>query len=187
VSWDLPLNNGNPYTGISYLVEYRLHDAGGGTPGQWVPQQFDNPTIGPSRVAVATAAVPTGVILDVQVSSVATGRTLSTASVIVEVNTTLVAPGMPIWIAATGGTGTAALSVTNPSGSVFHAVQFYRAVHGGTFASSVAVGQPVVGSPGGTSTYTDAVPAGTYDYFATALSNGGTASAPAGPETATVT
>ena len=188
VSWDQPLYNGNPWN-LNYQVQTRIHDIGGGTPGAWTQQTFNSPTIAGGRVDVATATVLAGTILDVQVSSIATGQTLSTGSTIVQVNTSIAttAPGTPGGLAATGGVGSASLSCTNPNSANFSAVQFYRASHGGSFATATAIGGLRYGAPSGTSTYGDTVAAGTWDYFATAQNSSGVLSSPAGPVVATVT
>ena len=188
VSWDVPQDAyGNAYTSLSYVVQYRLSAAGSAAAGPWTQLSFDNPTIAAGRASVATGTVPVGVELDVQVSSVATGATLSTGSTIVTVNTSLTAPGEPSGLAASGSSGAVSLSCTNPGGGNFASVQFYRNSVGSSFATASAIGQPIAGAAGGSSTYTDAVPAGSYDYFATAISSGGVASAPEGPVTGTAT
>lgn len=188
VSWTQPLYNGDPWN-VNYVVQWRLTDAGGGTPGAWTQQSFTTPTIVGGRVTVQTGTVPTGTSLDVEVASIGTGASLSTWSALVTVSTVLanVAPAPPVWNSATGGSGSAALSITAPVSSNFAKVQFYRAVHGGTFASATAIGSPVTGSPSAILTYTDTVTAGTYDYFAVSETSASVASVPAGPETATVT
>lgn len=188
ISWDEPFYNGSPWI-LSYRVEYRLHDAGTGTPGAWTPATFDEPTITALRVNVATGNVPVGATLDVQVSSIATGSSLSTASTIVTVSTSLAtsAPSSPVSLAATGHAGNATLVSGNPNSANYASTQFFRAASGGSFASSVAVGARVFGSPNGTTNYTDTVAAGTYDYFSEALNSSGVASAPRGPASATVT
>lgn len=187
VSWDEPLDaQGNPYTNLSYQVEFRLSAASnGGTAGPWTPQQFSSPAVSGSRVMINTGAVPTGVTLDVQVSSVATGATLSTASDIVSVSTALLAPSKPTGFSAANGTGEVILTCTNPTSTVFASVQFYRTSPGGTFVSADPIGRPIAGARGATTTYHDPVGPGTYDYYATAASSGGTSSDPAGPATGT--
>ena len=188
VSWTEPLYNGDPWN-VNYVVQWRLTDAGGGTPGAWTQQSFTTPTIAGGRVTVQTGTVPTGTSLDVEVASIGTGASLSTWSALVTVSTVLanVAPAPPTWNSATGSTGHAALSVTAPVSSNFAKVQFYRAATGSPFSSAVAIGSPVTGSPSATITYTDTVAAGTYDYFAVSETSASVASLPAGPETATVT
>lgn len=187
VSWDLPLFNGSPWL-LNYLVQWRTTDTGAGA-GNWTQQSFSSPTIAASRVSVATGSAITGVTLDVQVFSSSIGASLSTGSVIQTVSTaiTTTAPAAPSALTATGGTGSAVLSCRNPNSANFAAVRFYRAAHGASFATATLLGSPVYGAPNGTSSYTDTVAPGTYDYFATAQNSGGTASGPVGPVVATVT
>ena len=188
VSWDEPVLNGRSVP-LDYLVQWRLHDAGGGIPGAWTDQRFTSPTIAASRVKVATNTVVAGKVLDVQVSSIATGNSLSTASTIVTVDTSIAtsAPGSPTALVATGHPGYASLVCTNPNSANFAAVQFYRAVAGGTFASSTPVGPLQYGSPNAQSTLNDnTAAAGTYNYFATAQNSSAVVSTSAGPSTATI-
>lgn len=188
VSWDVPLYNGLPWTSLTYAVQYRLSDAGGGVPGQWIQQYFDSPTIVGTRVEVSTGTVPGATLLDVQVASVSTKATLSTWSPTVQVSTVLlgVAPGVPTNLVAKGATGDAALSCTNPNSSVFSAARFYRGAHGAAFSTAVDISGAIYGTANGTSTWTDTYTAGTYDYWATAENSSGVKSAPAGPATATI-
>jgi hypothetical protein len=96
-------------------------------------------------------------------------------------------PAAPSGLVATGGAGSAALFCTNPNSANFAGVQFYRAATGAGFGAASPVGPEQYGAPSGTSSYTDTVAAGTWDYFATALNSLGIASSPVGPATATVT
>ena len=188
VSWDEPFYNGAAWN-LNYIVQWRLTNAGGGTPGAWTQQTFTTPTIAALRVSVQTNVVPFGTSIDVEVSSVGTGASLSTWSALHTVSTILssLAPASPTWTSAVGHTGNAVLTVVAPTSSNFASVQFYRAATGSPFSSATTIGSPVTGSPSATLTYTDTVAAGTYDYFAVSLTSSAVASAPAGPETATVT
>lgn len=187
VSWDAPSDgNGNYLYYLDYQVGYAVVDAKGND-GPIVNQTFVDPVITGGRINVSTSPVPTGSKLDVGVVSIATGQTLSTQSQVVRVDTSLTAPGPPTAFTAKGGAKQATLSCTNPTGSNFASVQFYRAVSGGGFASSSSIGQPVSGQPGAMSTFTDmGVNAGTYDYYVTAASSAGINSEPVGPATVTV-
>ena len=188
VSWDEPFYNGTPWA-LNYILQWRLTDAGGGTPGAWTQQTFTTPTIAASRVSVQSSVVPSGTSIDVEVASVGTGASLSTWSALHTVSTVLssLAPAPPTWVSAVGHTGNAVLTVTAPTSTNFASVQFYRAATGSPFSSATAIGSPVSGTPSATITYTDTVSAGTYDYFAVSETSASVASAPAGPETATVT
>ena len=187
ISWDEPFYNGSAWN-LNYVVQWRLTNAGGGVPGAWTQQSFSSPTIAALRVSVQTSVVPAGTSLDVQVSSVGTGASLSTWSSTVTVSTVLsgIAPAAPTWTSAVGGVGNAVLTVVAPPSPNFAKAQFYRAAHGSAFATATAIGSPVSGSPGGTLTYTDTHSAGTFDYFAVSLTSTSVASAPAGPQTATI-
>lgn len=198
VSCDVPFDNGSPWLGLSYQCQFRLSSTASGEPGPWSQQTFSSPTIHyvtaggvvvSGRVSFATGAVPVGTTLDVQVFTVGTSGTTSDASSLVTVSTVLAstAPGAPTALAATGNAGSAALVAHSPASATFHAIQFYRNVNGGGFATAQAIGQPVVGAVSSDVGYTDAVSAGSYEYFATALNQNGNASAPAGPAPATIT
>lgn len=188
LSWDEPFFNGVPWV-VNYEVQYRFTDGGGGQPGPWTQQSFDSPNIASSRVSVDSSTVPEGTSLDVQIASVGAGASLSTWSSTVTVSTVLanIAPSEPIWISATGGIGTASLSVTAPSSVNVAAIQFYRGDVGDPFSTATAIGSPVSATPNATVNYTDTVLLGSYDYWAVSLTSVSVASAPAGPETATVT
>ena len=188
ISWTEPLYNGNPWV-LNYVVQWRLTNAGGGSPGPWTQQTFLTPTIAGGVVTVQTGGLPIGQSLDFEVSSVGQGASLSTWSALVTVSTVLanVAPMAPTWTSAVGHTGNAVLTVVAPPSPNFAKVQFYRAAHGSPFSSATAIGSPVSGAPNATLTYTDTVSAGTYDYFAVSETSASVASASAGPETATVT
>jgi hypothetical protein len=187
VSWNTPLYNGNIWY-LTDVVQWRIADTGGGIPGPWTQQTFTDQVIASGRNTVATNNVPVGTVIDVQVFSVGTGASLSTGSSIVTVSTVAAttAPGVPTSLTATGGTGSAALSVKSPNSSNFSSVKFNRSTHGSPYNSSVLIAGPIYGSANSTFTYTDTVAPGTYDYWATAVNASGVASAPAGPATATI-
>ena len=188
VSWTEPLYNGTPWN-LNYVVQWRLTNAGGGTPGAWTQQSFSTPTISAGVVTVQTSNLPVGTSLDFEVASVGQGASLSTWSALQTVSTVLanVAPAPPTWTSAAGASGHATLTAVAPASPNFAKAQFYRAAHGAAFATATAIGSPVAGLPNATLTYTDTVAAGTYDYYAESLTSTSVASAPAGPETATVT
>ena len=188
ISWTEPLYNGTPWS-LNYIVQYRMTNAGAGSPGPWTQQTFLTPTIAAGVVSVQTGTLPQGTSLDFEVASIGQGASLSTWSALVTVSTVLssVAPAAPTWTSAVGTSGHATLTVVAPPSPNFAKVQFYRAATGSPFSSATAIGAPVAGSPNATIVYTDTVAAGTYYYFAVSLTTLAVASAPAGPETATVT
>jgi len=188
VSWDAPTNTAIDGSSIyfSYVVHWRVKGPPAGT---W--QETTYPGLVPSagRLSIETGVVPSGTLLEVQVATYGITSRSPFSTPPLEVNTEIasVAPGSPIWIAATGGAGFADLSCTNPNSGNFSAVQFYRAATGDPFIDAVPVGPKIFGAPNATSAYTDTVAAGTYDYFAVALNAADVGSTPAGPQTATVT
>ena len=188
ISWAEPFYNGAAWN-LNYIVQWRLTNAGGGSPGPWEQQTFTTPTIAGSVVSVQVSGVPSGTSIDVEVASVGTGASLSTWSALQTVSTVLltIAPAAPVWTSAVGHTGNAVLTIVAPASPNFAKAQFYRAAYGAAFTPATAVGSPVAGAPSATLTYTDTVAAGTYDYYAESLTSASVASAPAGPETATVT
>ena len=182
--------NGAPYGGLTWMVQFRIHDAGGGVPGAWTQQFYDNPTIVGARIEVATGAVPVGTTLDVQAASVGSTTALSNLSTIVEVSTALTAvgPGAPTLFnaGATGGGGIS-FTLTTPASALFASIQFYRGPVGGGFAGA----SPIFGRqyyPTNTAiSYSNTSSTGSYDWFAVAQTQAGVASSPAGPATATIT
>jgi hypothetical protein len=187
VSWDLPYNNGVPWT-LNYQVQWRLTNAGGGTPGNWSQQNFSTPTAYADRITVETGTVTQATSYDVEVASVGTTASLSPWSALHTVSTVLsnLAPSAPTWISAVGSVGSAALSVKAPASPNFFGVQFYRAASGAPFSSAVAIGSIVTGSPSATVLHTDNPAAGAYDYFAESVTSASISSAPAGPQGETV-
>ena len=186
ISWDQPIFNGAPWLGLTFLAQYRLHDAGGGIPGPWVSLGALTPSLSGSTYSAQTVPVPSSE-LDVQMQATGSGTSAWSPSDTISTNYPDLAPLPPTWISATGSSGHAALSVTSPYSANFYAVQFYRALSGNPFGSATAIGSPVTGAVNSTISYTDTVAAGTYDYFAVSETSLPVSSSPVGPETATVT
>jgi hypothetical protein len=187
LSWDDP-SIGLPYAvGLTFIGQYRLHDGGGGVPGPWVSLSIISPVLSGGRYSSQTTVVPLGVSLDVEIATIGAGTSAYCSPVTVSTALVDLAPLPPTWTSAVGAAGHATLSVTAPYSANFDSIQFYRALSGGTFSSSTPIGSPVVGARAATITYTDTHSAGSFDYFAVALTTALVGSAPAGPRAATIT
>lgn len=102
---------------VRITVRYRVADIGGGTPGAWVEQQFEEWSAAAGIVAVNTNPVPTNQDLDIEVAYIATGGTYSSWADGGTVTSTLdgTPPGAVTGVSATPGTGTVDLAWTSPN------------------------------------------------------------------------
>lgn len=183
-SFDQPLRNGIAWQ-LNYTVHYRLTDDGSGSPGPWVEQTFAAVTGVSGRVTLQTSPVPAGTSLDVEIST--DGGISWSPTATVSTNLGNLSPLPPVWTSAVGASGAATLTVVAPVSANFYGVQFYRAVHGGTFGSASSIGAVQTGAPSATISYVDTHTAGTFDYFAVAQTNVPVSSSPVGPRVATIT
>ena len=185
VSWDLPLLNGVAW-GLDYVVQYRVQDTGGGSPGDWTQETFTSPTAIGSLLSVTTKPVAAGTIYDVQVFSLGSGGTFSAASAVVVADTTNV-PTAPVILTATPHAGYAALNATASNSPSVAKLQFWYATTGTAFASASLAGAAFAALPGGSATLNYFLSPGSYDFWVTAQNSAGTNSPPTGPVNAAVT
>jgi hypothetical protein len=187
VSWDDPTLALATALGLTFIGQYRLTDAGGGTPGSWVSIGLGTPLLASGRYSAVTTLVPIGTSLDVEIAAVGAGTSAYCSPVTVSTGLPDLAPLPPTWTSAVGASGHADLTVVAPNSANFNAVQFYRALHGVAFGGATPIGSPVTGASGATITYTDTHAAGFFDYFAESLTTALVSSDPAGPRSATIT
>ncbi|MBN8917730.1 MAG: hypothetical protein J0I31_19205 [Rhizobiales bacterium] len=122
------------------------------------------------------------------IRSVNSRGTVSPTPVLIVRNlTTEATPSAPALAAPVVSGSSVTLQVRAPNVPTFAAARFWRAVSGAGFGTAVDISGAVYGSANALLTYTDHPGVGAWDYFATAENSGGSASAPDGPETATVT
>lgn len=140
-----------------------------------------------AAVQLQTAFVATDTTVDVEVAyGLGDGRISDySATSVVDTSTDMLAPGPVTGFTATGATGSTALVWTNPPSSNYSQTRLYRGTTG-TFTSATLIAT-VPGSRGASGSYTDTVTAGSYFYWAVAVSVNGVAASPTGPKTATVT
>lgn len=171
------------------MLQYRLTDDGTGSPGAWSPEIiFSNVDPAGGFYTLVLQNLQANTSYDIEAATIKRGKaspwslpqTISTA-----VN--LVAPDPPIIGTITTAGGVASIPLTAPnSQNVDHLIVF-RVVTGGGFGAATPVSGPLYIVPNQTITYADTPPsAGTWDWFATAVSKASVSSTPAGPETATV-
>lgn len=87
--------------------------------------------------------------------------------------------------AVSAGAGVASVTWTNPASANFWASRIYRGLTS-DFNDATLIAT-VYGTPGQPGSFNEALPAGTYSWFATAINRSNMASAAVGPETHTVT
>jgi hypothetical protein len=186
LSWDDPAVADPKNTAYTFIGQYRFHDVGGGTPGAWVSLGSLSATLSAGVYSAQTGVMPNA-NLDFAIASIGGGTSAYCTPVTASMEQPNVAPQAPTWVSAVGAVGHATLTVTAPNSSNFYAVQFYRAVSGGSFAGASAIGSPVTSARNATISYTDTHGAGTFDYFATSITSASVGSSPAGPRSATIT
>jgi len=187
VSWDVPQLNGADRTDLAYTIYWRVAPpSGDDTP--WTEVPITSPTIVASVASASIGIVPKDETIELQIALRAPNGYPSSRSATEEVDTSVstTAPATPSSLSASASvSGAVDLSVVAPNSGNFYAIQFYRSAVSDPFGSSVAIGDPVFGSPNATIVYTDTVSAGDYDYWATAQNSYGVESTPAGPTTGT--
>lgn len=186
VSWDDPNAGAVVVASYSYNVEWRLTSVGG-TPGAWAPWYNVSTGATGGRIIYQSGVVTSNTSVDVAVESILNITASNYSSpVTASTATAALAPFPASMHAATGGTGSAAISAIAPNSSNLATLQFYRCVTTNPFSSAVAVGSPIAAAAGATISTTDTVTAGIYDYYVEAISSLGVASIFSGPLTTTV-
>jgi len=155
----------------------------------WNEQIFQDLTPTASRYTAKTGVVPPESLINVEVAQLGYNGTYSPYCTAVSVDTHIasVAPATPTNFVVTGGSGAIDLSCKNSNSPNFSAVQFYRSAVGAGFSLATPIGAKIYGAPNATSTYTDVVGPGSYDYYVVALNAYDVASTEAGPTTGTAT
>ncbi len=168
-------NNGSVYirvviidpadASLTPVVRYRLADAGSGSPGAWVEQNFpDAPPGVPSAgfIELNTNVVPSDKLLDVQSAFRTAGGAISDWSATANVVSTSdpVAPVALTAFSVTDGVphlGRASFSLTTPNDTHIRQVQLYRVATGSSFDPNTAtlVGSPIEVVRSSTYAYTD--------------------------------
>lgn len=172
-------------------VRYRIKDAGGGTPGSWVTQEF--PDAGPSAglIVMDTNPVTPDEELEVQAGFKATGGSSSDwrpeppAEITSTVDTT--PPQALLTFSASGGAGQFTANFGTENDSHLSRVAIYKVPSGGTLNRAThEVSRPAV-APGVAYALPITSTAGTFDIYAEPLNVSGVPGPLSGPAPATVT
>lgn len=149
-------------TSLTPILRYRLTDAGGGVPGQWVEVPFPGATstgVG-GYIDLNTANIYPNALLDIQVAFQGSNGSYGPWSVTTQV-VTVVDPTAPIALLsftsdAAPRLGRTVLSFVTGNDAHLSSVKIFRVAHGGSFdpATAPLVAQLSVG-PNGTYSYTD--------------------------------
>jgi hypothetical protein len=138
-------------------------------------------------VQLQTGFVASDASVDVEVAyGLGDGRISDySATTVVDTNTDVLAPGPVTSFTANGTSGLASATWTNPTSANYSLTRIYRGTTNSFSAATLVASQP--GSRGAPDSYTENLSAGTYYYWAVAVSVNGIASSTNGPKTAVVT
>ncbi len=161
------------------VVFYRLTDAGGGTPGAWIEQQFPDWTASGGFIELNTGAVPVDVDLDVEAGYIGSNGSYGPRSPTEEVHTTAdpTSAGPVTGVSVSPGTGNATINWTAPNSSNYAAARiFWNTVN--NFATASAVSPPTNGAPNAFSTATITLAAGVKYAWVVSLNRSGVEGTP---------
>ena len=132
----------------SLAVRYRLQDAGGGTPGEWVMKKYEDFDTDGTTITVSTNPVPGDTLLEVQAAWFTSKNKYSPWSVTATITAASDpnAPGIAQNSDAVGGSGQATYSWTTPTSANFSYVRLYHNTVN-NFATATAVSGVVYGFP----------------------------------------
>ncbi|HEY0120540.1 MAG TPA: hypothetical protein VGC14_02065 [Rhizobium sp.] len=130
------------------VIFYRLTDAGGGTPGAWVEQQFPDWTLSGGFIELNTGAVPVDVDLDVEAGYIGSNGSYGPRSPTEEVHTTAdPTPAGPVTsVSVSPGTGNATINWTAPNSSNYAGSRIYWNITN-NFSTASAISPPTYGAP----------------------------------------
>jgi hypothetical protein len=140
---------GDDVDDMSLAVRYRLKDAGGAVPGEWVEQTFSEFSVVSSSIVVSTAPVPADDLLELEAAYISTKGKYGLWSITEEVFTTAdpVAPGAVTGASAVGGVGQATINWTAPNSSNYSGSLVYWNTTN-SFGTATLVSPPEYGAPG---------------------------------------
>lgn len=174
-------------TSLTPVVLYRLADAGGGVPGGWVRQQFDNAVASGGYIEVNTGVVPSGVLLDVQAlyraSNDKDGDPSATTSLTTVIDPS--APGAPVNLLAPNSVTTVPVSARAANDNTKSLV-FKRGTTSQSFAAATLLGR-FSATANQVISLNDVPGAGTYKYWCGAENGSGIVSATQASVTTVVT
>lgn len=159
---------------------YRLHDTGGGSPGEWSSEQkFEDFTASGGFITVTSSLVPTDTNLDVQAAWHTSRNKYSDRSNIYTVATVSdpTAPGAVSDVDVVGGSGQAAFGWRAPNSANYRGAKIYLNTTG-DFSTSTFQPPIEVGGANGIYSVTRTIAVGSYFAWITAVNVSGVESAP---------
>jgi hypothetical protein len=168
----------------SYSVRHRLQAAEGDPDNPWTTVAV------PAATAfLHVTGYDAGDVIEVEAEAISRASVASAWSTLAAhtvLSAAVEAPGSPVDLVVTLSVSDAVISWRNPNDVSVAAARVWRAPSGGDFGTATDVSGPIYSGPNARLTRNDSPGSGSWDYFVTAESAGGIASAPAGPETITV-
>ncbi len=164
-----------------YVVRWREDGA-----DAYVETTYTDLTAVAGVYTVRVGVVPPETTLNVSVASISSrsNSEWSTPDINVDTTATGVAPSPPTAFTAVGFTGGVDLQATMPTSAGADSIQFYISASGLGFGLATPAGPRIYDVPGAVVSYSHAVLAGTYDFYAVALNSYGVPSTAVGPESA---
>jgi len=161
------------------VIFYRLTDAGGGTPGAWVEQQFPDWSLSGGFIELNTGAAPVDVDLDVEAGYIGSNGSYGPRSPTEEVHTTAdPTPAGPVTaVSVSPGTGNATVNWTGPNSGNFAGARIYWNTSN-SFATASAVSPSTSGAPNAFSTATITLTTGVKYAWVVSLNRSGVEGTP---------
>jgi hypothetical protein len=127
---------------LTPAVRYRLADAGSGSPGAWVTQDFPDATASGGYIDLATGIVPSNKLLDIQAAFKTSKGDYGNWSVTANVTSTVdpTAPGTPTNLLAPNSATTVPVSARAANDNTAYLI-FKRGTTGQTFAAATQIGR----------------------------------------------
>lgn len=169
-------------------VRYRVHDTGGGNPGNWIEQDFSDFTVADGLIALNTNPVPDDQLLDVQVASIGSKGSYSEWSASEQVTSTVdsTAPQELLIFSALGDAGKFVASFGTTNDSHLVKVAIYKVASGGTLDRATDLATEPAVAPGVSYSIPVTSGAGSFDIYVEPLNVSNIAGPLSGPESVTV-
>ncbi len=139
----------DPGKEVTPRIRYRLDDVGDGSPGDWVYQSFDSAVAVDGYITIATGAVPSDTVLDLEASYKSSSDDDAFWSTPETVATTVdPTPADPATgVSVSPGTGNATINWYAPNSANYAGARIYWNTVD-NFSTASAISPPTYGSPG---------------------------------------
>ncbi len=164
---------------LTPVIRYRMADGGGGVPGSWIEQQYQDAARSGGYINLTTGAVPADTLLQVGVAFMSSGGSYSDFSPTEDIRSTAdtVAPGAVSGVSVTPASGATKFEWTAPnSGNYAGAKIYWNTVN--NFETASYIGPPKYGSAGSANAITKAIPAGVRYGWIVSINGSGVEGAP---------